>query len=117
MERIVNIDGKELKMRASALVPKLYRFHFGRDIIQDMKDLAEAYKKNQADGTPFELKDLGVFENVAWLFLKLGGEDVGTTADEWLDSLDSVFSVYEVMPTILELWSGNLVQTSKPKKK
>ena len=39
MVEILNIDGKEVKMRASALIPRIYRFRFGRDMIQDMNSL------------------------------------------------------------------------------
>ena len=41
------------------------------------------------------------------------------TADSpeaWLEDFN-VFSIYEVLPQILELWALNQVTTSKPKKK
>lgn len=116
MTKTIVIDGKELKIRASALVPRLYRYHFGRDIIQDMKQLGDSMQSAK-DGKPFEVSDLSIFENVAWLFLKLGGEDVKDSVDEWLDSLDGVFSIYQVLPELLDLWGANLQQISKPKKK
>ena len=37
----------EIKMRASALVPKLYRYKFQRDMISDMTSLKRAYNKAQ----------------------------------------------------------------------
>lgn len=40
MEKVFEIDGKEVRMRASALIPRLYRFKFGRDMIKDMTSLA-----------------------------------------------------------------------------
>ena len=45
MERTLNIGGADLRMRASALIPRLYRFRFGRDLIKDMSQLEKAYKK------------------------------------------------------------------------
>ena len=45
MEKILKIGGKDVKMRASALIPKLYRYKFGRDMIQDMTALTKSYRK------------------------------------------------------------------------
>ena len=38
------------------------------------------------------------------------------TADDWLDTFD-MFSIYEILPQIFELWALNTKQTSTPKKK
>lgn len=127
MERTVEIDGKAVRLRASALIPRLYRYHFGRDLVADMNRLQKSWKKVQqlpADATEEQRQDaqlnaadLTIFENVAYLMVKNAGEDVPGTPEEWLDEMDGVFSVYEVLPVILDLWSANLGTTSKPKKK
>lgn len=117
MTKTIIIDGKEMTMRASALVPRLYRYHFGRDIIQDMQQLEKAMAKAKEEGEGFSVTDLTIFENVAWIFLKQGGEDVGKNPDEWLDSLDGMFSIYEALPEIVSLWKANLQTTAIPKKK
>lgn len=115
MEKIVKVDGKEYKMVANAYVPRFYRNTFGSDMILDMQELINAY--GQADGVNFPPKCLTIFENVAWCFLKMGGEEVGNSADEWLMNLDGLFSVYEVLPQIMELWQANVATTSKPTQK
>lgn len=127
MVKTITVSGKEITLRASALIPRLYRFHFGRDMIADMRQLQKAYQKAAAlpkDATEEEIKDaqlsamdLTIFENVAYMMVKHGGADVPDTPEEWLDSLDGVFSIYEVLPTILELWNGTNKTTSIPKKK
>ena len=127
MERTVEIDGKPVRLRASALIPRMYRFKFGRDLVADMNQLRKSWKRVQelpADATDeqrqdaqLDAADLTIFENVAYLMVKNAGEDVPDTPDEWLDSMDGVFSVYEVLPVILELWGANLATTSQPKKK
>lgn len=117
MERKVTIDGKEMRMRASALIPRLYRYKFGRDIVADMKNLRDGYLKAQNDGEALSAMNLEVFENVAWLMLRHAGEEIPDSPDEWLDSIDGVFSVYEVLPVILELWGENYRTTAVPKKK
>ena len=39
MEKRIQIDGKEVGFRASALTPRLYRHKIGRDMIQDLNKL------------------------------------------------------------------------------
>lgn len=117
MEKIVKIGDREVKMRASALIPRLYRRELGRDMVSDMRKLQRAYQRVAKDpDAQFDVLDLEIFENVAWIMLKHGGEDVGNTPDEWLDSLDGVFSIYEALPAVLELWGANTATTASPKK-
>lgn len=126
MTKTVEIDGREYRMRASALTPRLYRAHFRRDMIRDMQKLLTAYNQlislpedapqEEKDAANLEILDsLEVFENVAWLFCKEGGETVGDSPDEWLDSIEGMFSIYEALPAILELWVENQEATSVPK--
>lgn len=128
MTRTVNIGGKEVRMRASALIPRLYRVQFGRDMISDMRQLIKSYNRavkalgkdateEQRQDAQLSMMDLTIFENVAYMMIKHAGEDVPPTPDEWLDSIDGIFSIYNVMPTILELWGENQKTTSIPKKK
>lgn len=126
MTKTVVIDGKEYRMRASALTPRLYRAFFKRDMMRDMQNLLTAYNKMLAlpeDAAEEEkteanmaiLDHLEVFENVAWLFCKEGGEQVGGSPDEWLDTIEGMFSIYEAMPAIIDLWAENQITTSNPK--
>ena len=127
MERTIKVGGAELRMRASALIPRLYRFRFGRDLIKDMSQLEKAYKRAMSvkeDATDDEKQDaqlgvldLTIFENVAWAMAKNADPNVPNDPDEWLDTIDGVFSVYEVLPQILDLWTAGLETTSKPVKK
>lgn len=127
MERTVTVGGKEVKMRASALIPRLYRFKFKRDMVSDIRQLQRAYAKASAlpddatdeerEDAQFSVADLTIFENVAYIMAKHGGNEMPDTPEEWLDSIDGVFSIYEVLPVILELWGANTETTSIPKKK
>lgn len=126
MEKILQVDGKDVRMRASALIPRLYRFKFGRDVMKDMMNLKKAYKKVQElpeDATEEEKQeaqlsvlDLTIFENMAYIMAKHADSSVPDTVEEWLDGYET-FSIYEVFPTMLELWNMNQETTSVPKKK
>lgn len=126
MEKTLIIDGKEVKMKASALIPRLYRFKFGRDIIRDMQQLQNAYQKNQTipenatqeekENAQFSILDLTIFENVAYIMAKQADSSIPDTIDEWMEGF-SMFSIYEVMPQIIELWELSNATTSATKKK
>lgn len=126
MTTTVEISGREYRMRASALTPRLYRAFFKHDMIRDMQNMIQVYQQRLAlpeDATEEEITEadialldhLEVFENVAWLFCKEGGEDVGNSPEEWLDTIDGLFSIFEAMPAIIELWGINQETTSIPK--
>lgn len=120
IERVINIGGQELRMRASALIPRLYRAKFGRDMVNDLRRLQGSLKdvlEDVNDEKCLDALDLTIFENVAWIMAKHADPEVPSDPDEWLDSLPGVLSIYEVLPEILELWSENNVTTSVPRKK
>lgn len=134
-ERTINVGGRDIRLRASALLPRLYRFKFGRDIVADMAALKKAYDKASAAAdrakqaglsaeeqeaaeqeAQLSVVDLLLFENLAWLMAKQADKSIPDEPDEWLDSLDGVFSIYENLPVILELWQLNGATTSVPAK-
>lgn len=126
MEKVINIGGKDVKMRASALIPRMYRFKFGRDILRDMTSLKKAFKKRselpedatdeQKEEAALSEMDLTIFENVAYIMAKHADPAIPDDPDEWLDGFE-MFSIYEVFSEILEMWEINNATTSKPKKK
>lgn len=127
MERTVQIGGKPVRMKASALVPRLYRFKFRRDMVADMTQLRKAYRKamnvpkdateEEREEAQLSAMDLTIFENVAYIMVRHAGEDIPDTPEEWLDTIDGVFSIYEVLPAILDMWNMNELTTSTAKKK
>lgn len=115
MEKVIEIDGKEIKFRATAAIPRLYRIKFGRDIMKDMQDIQRAMEKS--DKEPIPMKMLEVFENVAYLMAKHANPAMeAKTVEDWLDGFDT-FSIYIVFPQLLELWRANNQTLVSPKKK
>jgi len=127
MEKTVNVGGQAVRMRASALIPRLYRFTVGRDMIADMRTLQKSYQKilelpanaseeERADAQ-FSVLDLTIFENVAWCMAKQADATIPNSPDAWLDSIEGIFSIYEVLPEILDLWQASIQTTSTARKK
>ena len=116
IERTINISGKDVLFRSSATVPRLYRAKFGRDIFKDLSKLEKAYKeKGGEEGSAMEIEDLEIFENVAYIMAFHADPTIPKTIDEWLEQFD-MFSIYEVLPEILELWGTNLITDVEAKK-
>ena len=122
MERQIEAGGQLLTMKASALLPRQYRYHFGRDLIIDMRKAFEASGKSldeiQADPSgSMDAIDMTVFENLAWLMLRNGGTEVGSSPEEWLDGVDDPMIFYTLLPEVVDLWMRNTATTARPKKK
>lgn len=114
--RKVQVGDKEVTFRASAMIPRLYRARFRRDIMKDMVILAKGMEDNDEEESDMPLENLEIFENVAYVMARHGGGDISDTIEEWLDEFD-VFSIFQILPTILEMWNINMEQTSEAKKK
>ena len=116
LQKTVNICGKEVNFRSSASVPRLYRAKFGRDIFKDLSKLEKDYRdKGSEEASAMEIEDLEIFENVAYIMAFHADPSIPKTIDEWLEQFD-MFSIYEVLPEILELWGTNLITDVEAKK-
>ncbi|MBQ3477517.1 MAG: hypothetical protein IJH25_05025 [Clostridia bacterium] len=115
MTRIIEIDGKQVSFKASAAIPRIYRVKYGRDIFKDLMKLEKALNENKAEDSNLDLFSLETFENIAYLMAKHADPSLPESAEEWLDEF-SVFSIYQVLPQIIELWGLN-VQTQSTAKK
>ncbi len=115
IEKVIEISGQQVKFRSSATVPRLYRIKFKRDIFKDLAKLEKAYGKKAKDGEDIEIDDLEIFENVAYIMAFHADPSIPKTIDEWLDQFE-MFSIYQVLPEILELWGSNMMTDIEAKK-
>lgn len=116
LEKTVKIGDTDVKFRSSASVPRLYRIKFGRDIFKDLSKLEKSYKeKASEEGSSMEIEDLEIFENVAYIMAFHADPTIPKTIDEWLEQFE-MFSIYEILPEILELWGTNLITDVQSKK-
>ena len=115
MTKVIEIDGKKVPFKASAAIPRIYRVKYGRDIFKDLMKLEKALNENKEEDSSLDLFSLETFENIAYLMAKHADASLPDTAEGWLDEF-SVFSIYQVLPEIIELWGLN-VQTQSTAKK
>ncbi len=115
LEKTVMVSGREVKFRSSAAVPRLYRIKFKRDIFQDLSRLEASYRVKTGDGEELQIEDLEIFENVAYVMAYHADPSIPDTIEEWLDEFE-MFSIYQILPEILELWGANLATDIQSKK-
>ena len=115
MKRNITIDGQEVPFKASAAIPRIYRMRFHRDIYKDLRDLEIGIDKNDPENSNLDLFSLEMFENIAYVMAKHADPSIPDTPEEWLDGFNT-FSIYQVLPQIIELWGLN-TQTDVQAKK
>ena len=115
IKREIEICGRMVPFRSSATVPRLYRAKFKRDIFKDLSKLESSYKGNTENGDVFQIEDLEIFENVAYSMAYHADNSIPQDINDWLDQFD-MFSIYEVLPQILELWGDNMLTDVTAKK-
>ena len=114
-EKTIQISGKSVRFRSSAAIPRLYRIKFKRDIFKDLTKLEKSYKGKTDDGEEMQIEDLEIFENVAYIMAWHADPSIPGDINDWLDEFE-MFSIYQVLPEILDLWGTNLVTDIQSKK-
>lgn len=104
IENTVIVNNKEVKFKSSATIPRLCRIKFKRNIFKDLVKLEKSFK---AHDTSFEIEDLEIFENMAYIMAYHADKTIPPCIEELLDEFE-MFSIYEILPEILELWGSNL---------
>ena len=99
MKQNIMIDGQEVAFKASAAIPRIYRMRFHRDI-------ENGVDKNDPENSNLDLFSLEMFENIAYVMAKHADPSIPDTPEEWLDGFNT-FSIYQVLPQIIELWGLN----------
>ncbi len=67
------------------------------------------------ENSNLDLFSLEMFENIAYTMAKHADPQIPNEVDEWLDGFNT-FSIYQVLPQLIELWGLN-VQTDVEAKK
>lgn len=120
MIRTVMIDGTQLRMRASARVPFLYRSFFNRDIFADIQSLMDRIQAKTLDDDAVD-----VVERAAWVLTLNADPDALAAArqadtqeafTDWLDQFDNVLTFMQAAYPILDLWIENVAALAVAKK-
>ena len=114
--RKIEIDGKQVAFKASAAIPRIYRLKFQRDIYKDLRSLERSVGDGNEENSNLDLFSLEMFENIAFVMAKHADPSIPDTPEDWLDGF-STFSIYQVLPELIELWGLNVKTDVQTKKK
>ena len=115
IQKNITIDGIDVPFKASAAVPRLYRLKFRRDIYQDFAALQKSVGENTEESSALDIESLEVFENIAYIMAKHADAAIPASPDEWLEQFNT-FSIYEILPQLIDLWGLNVETQAKSKK-
>ena len=119
IKKDIVIDGITVPFKASAAVPRLYRLKFHRDIYKDFAALQTNVNEAEDEDTEasgLDIESLEVFENIAYVMAKHASpETVPDNPDDFLEQFNT-FSIYEILPQLIELWGLNTATQVESKK-
>ncbi len=116
IKKNITVDGIEVPFKASAAVPRLYRLKFHRDIYKDFAALQTNVKEGDEENSALDIESLEVFENIAFIMAKHADpENVPDNPDDFLEQFNT-FSIYEILPKLIELWGLNTATQIESKK-
>ena len=111
----IEIDGKLVAFKASAAIPRIYRLKFQRDIYKDLSALEKSIGDGDAKASNLDMFSLEMFENIAFIMAKHADPTIPDTPEEWLDQFNT-FSIYQILPQLIELWGLNVKTDVEAKK-
>lgn len=115
MKQSIEIDGKQVAFKASAAIPRIYRMKFHRDIYKDLRSLEKSVGDGSEENSNLDMFSLEMFENIAYIMAKHADPAIPDSPEDWLDSFNT-FSIYQVLPQLIQLWGLN-TQTDVQSKK
>lgn len=116
MKQNIEIDGRQVPFRASAAIPRIYRLKFHRDIYKDLKSLEKSIGDGNEESSDLDMFSLEMFENIAYIMAKHADPAIPDNPEDWLDEFNT-FSIYQVLPRLIQLWGLNTQTDVDSKKK
>jgi hypothetical protein len=114
MEKILTIDGRQVKFKSSGAFLLRYKAQFKRDALQDILKLQGAIdNKNQIKN--IDALDLEVFYNLVWTLAKTADSSIPPPM-EWLDTFGE-FPLMDIIPELTDMIFSSLSATVQSKKK
>jgi len=109
MEKIITIGEKAVPFKATAATIRRYRQRTGRDLLADM----QAISTSVSSPAGLSSANLQAFEDVAFIMAQQADPTIPSDPDEWLDQFE-MFSVYQVLPQLVELWGLSMETIAEP---
>ncbi len=115
MEKIISIDGRDVKFKSTGAYLLRYKAQFGRDALQDILRLSQVIDQETKEITNIDSLDLEVFYNLIWTLAKTAEPNLPPPMD-WLDTF-SQFPLMDIIPEVMDLIFACIKSTVPSKKK
>lgn len=123
MEKIITIEGNDIKFESNGRTLRLYRTFFHRDMMKDLNKLYESYslmKNKDMSEEEASIKmatsmDFEMIENLAWICAKTANNAI-PDIDDWLSQFQNPLSLMLVGDEIISCIVGNMENFAKSKK-
>ncbi len=110
MEKIIQIDGKDVPLKATAMNMVIYRGQFGKDIMEVSGQIVKAGSTQDFSN----LDSLGV-ARLIWTMAKTSDKSIPDFED-WFEGIE-MFPVLDILNDCMELIMANLTSTTTVKPK
>ncbi len=124
MEKTVKIDGKEVKLKTSGALPRIYRRLLRREIFEDVAKLsltsvALADPERPDPSKEDQLEANEIIEDLTFAMAKHADPSLPETVEEWLAGFEDEAALNdpEVTGTVIALWLHETETTSAARKK
>ena len=77
--------------------------------------MEKAIGDSTEENSNLDMFSLEMFENIAYIMAKHADSSIPDTPEEWLDNFNT-FSIYQVLPQLIELWGLNVKTDVEAKK-
>lgn len=114
MEKVLIIDGKQVRFKSTGAFLYRYKSQFKRDALRDLFVLQSAIDDN-GNIVDISALDLEVIYNLVWTLAKTAEPSIPPPM-EWLDTFGS-FPLADILPDISDLLFASIGSTVESKKK
>ena len=110
MEKIINIDGKDVRFKSTAVLPLRYKAQFGRDMFADVVAIQDSWdeEKQQFTGR----LDLELVYNVVWCMAKSANPEIEPPF-EWYDQFEEGLPIFDAFGQLSEMLMKSIMGTQK----
>lgn len=124
MEKIINIDGRDIKLKVNGGFLIKYKTRYKRDALQDIMKIFENVNSNELENLEDDLTsqframqsiDIEIFYRILHMMAKTGNPDITDDVEEWCCSFDNL-PVFDLMEDIIELFLSSMTSDIQKKR-
>lgn len=110
MRKTINVDGKDIPLRASGATPEKYKAYFGQELLDDFFKVTDSFNKSETISSD----TLGIVKRIMYIMAKQADKEIPDDYIDWLDQFDN-FPVEAIAVDVITLFANSLKTSVEPK--